>query len=350
MPVSNPRATDRSVADSGATRWASASSTLNRCAPGLALCAVAAAVSIALASQIPSVSPLLIAIVLGAVVVNVTAVQERFVPGIAVAAKSLLRAGIALLGLQLLLGDMMNLGWTVMVTVVAVVGIGMVSTLWIGDLLGVARSQRLLIACGFSICGAAAVAAAEGTCDADEEDTVTAIALVVVCGTLMIPLVPVLSTVLELSPVEAGMWAGASIHEVAQVVAAGGAIGGDALGVAVIVKLARVLLLAPVIIAIGFTQRRRVLRVPGQKRPPLVPTFIIAFLACAALRSSGIVPTLVLNAAQPVQNALLASAMFALGTGVSYSALRKVGPKPVILAVAATLIVTSVALVGVLLR
>lgn len=324
-------------------------SQIARYAPGLALCAVASAASIALSSLVPAMSPLLISIILGALLVNSLQLPERVAPGTGFAAKTLLRAGIALLGFQLLLADIVDLGWVVILTVVAVVVIGIASTWYLGGLMGVGRAQRLLIACGFSICGAAAVAAAEDVADADEEETVTAIALVVVFGTLMIPVIPLLASAIGLSPTEAGVWAGASIHEVAQVVAAGGAIGGTALGVAVIVKLARVLLLAPVIVGIGIAQRRQGTTAPGEKRPPLVPLFIIAFMVCVVLRSSGIVPEFVTDSAQHVETVFLTAAMFALGTGVKFSSLREVGPKPVALAGVATVIVAGVALSGALL-
>ncbi|ODQ95657.1 hypothetical protein BFG51_03320 [Dietzia alimentaria] len=323
--------------------------TLRSQAPGLALCAVATAASVAISSFVPALSPLLIAIILGALLVNTLRIRESFAPGIAFSAKKLLRVGIALLGFQLLLSDIFDLGWGVILTVVAVVVVGISSTVYLGGLLGLSWAQRLLIACGFSICGAAAVAAAESVVDAEEEETMTAIALVVVFGTLMIPVIPLLAAALGLSPVESGIWAGASIHEVAQVVAAGGAIGGGALGVAVIVKLARVLLLAPVIVGIGLVQRRQGMGSPEKKRPPLVPFFIVAFLACVALRSSGVTPTVVVDSAQVAQTVLLTAAMFALGTGVEFSALRKVGPRPIVLAGASTVIVAVVALAGALL-
>lgn len=317
-------------------------------APGLTLCAVATAASIAVSSFVSAMSPLLISIILGALLVNTLRIHELFAPGLSFSAKKLLRVGIALLGFQLLITDIFNLGWEVILTVVAVVVIGISSTLYLGGLLGLSWAQRLLIACGFSICGAAAVAAADSVAGAEEEETLTAIALVVVFGTLMIPLVPLLAATLGLSSVESGIWAGASIHEVAQVVAAGGAMGGAALGIAVIVKLARVLLLAPVIIGIGLVQRKQGTETPGKKRPPLVPFFIIAFLACVALRSSGVMPAAILDSAQFVQTTLLTAAMFALGTGVKFSTLRKVGARPIVLAGAATIIVAGVGLAGAL--
>ena len=116
-----------------------------------------------------------------------------------------------------------------------------------------------------------------------------------------------------------------------------------------IVKLARVLLLAPVIVGIGLAQRRRGTTDPGEKRPPLVPLFIIAFMACVVLRSTGIVPEFVTDSAQHIETVFLTAAMFALGTGVKFASLREVGPRPVALAGVATVIVAGVALSGALL-
>ena len=323
--------------------------TLQGHAPGLALCAVATAVSVAISSFVPAMSPLLISIILGALLINTLRIHERFAPGIGFSAKKLLRVGIALLGFQLLLSDIFNLGWGVILTVVAVVVSGISSTLYLGGLLGLSWAQRLLIACGFSICGGAAVAAAVRVVAAEDAGTRAALPGGGVVGTQRLPRITLLAAALGLSPIESGIWAGASIHEVAQVVAAGGAIGGTALGVAVIVKLARVLLLAPVIVGIGIAQHRQGTGAPDKKRSPLVPFFIIAFLACVALRSSGVVPAFVIDSAQVVQTTLLTAAMFALGTGVKFSTLRKVGARPVILAGAATIIVSVVGLTGALL-
>lgn len=317
--------------------------------PGLALCGVATLLSLALGRLLPGMSPLLVAIVLGAILANLGRVAPGSRPGLAVASTSLLRIGIALLGLQLALGDILGLGWRLIVVVISVVVLGVAGTMAAGAALGVGWTQRVLIACGFSICGAAAVAALDGVVDADEEEVATAVALVVIFGTLMIPAVPLLAVATGLSDETAGAWAGASVHEVAQVVAAGGAIGGSALAVAVVVKLARVLMLAPVVTVLGQRQRRRAGAVPGVRRPPLVPLFIVAFLACVLLRSSGLLAPVVLDTAGMAQTALLCAAMFALGTGVRLSTLRSVGARPFVLAALSTVWVSGIALAGVLL-
>ncbi|MGW5381060.1 YeiH family protein [Nocardia sp. NPDC003963] len=317
-------------------------------AAGIALCGAGAAASMGIGHLVPAVSPLLIAIALGAVPANLGAVPGWIRPGLDFSAKRLLRVGVALLGLRLLFSDVIGLGWGVIAVVVAIVVLGIAGTFYAGKLLGLSWTQRVLIACGFSICGAAAVAATGGVVDAEEEELLTAVALVVVFGTLMIPAVPLLANALGLSERQAGIWAGGSIHEVAQAVAAGGMIGGGALAVATLVKLARVLMLAPVLACLG-ARRRRMSEGADTARPPLVPLFVIGFLGCVALRSSGLLPRALIDTAQLVQTALLAAAMFALGTGVRVSLLRSVGPRPIVLATLSTVWVASVALVGTLL-
>ena len=315
-------------------------------APGLLLTAVATGIAMGVGHFLPTVSPLLIAIVAGAVLANVVELPQRVMPGLTFSSKRLLRLGVALLGLQLMFSDILGLGAGMIVVVVAIVGLGIAGSMLVGKWLGLEWKQRLLIACGFSICGAAAAAAVDGVIEADEEDLLTTVALVVIFGTLMIPAIPLFAHLLGLDDTTAGLWAGGSIHEVAQVVAAGSSIGGGALAVAVVAKLARVTMLAPVIAFIGVRQRRTQ-QSPTAKYPPLVPLFVVGFLACAALRTTGTLPDGVISTAKLAQTALLTAAMFALGAGVRVAALRKVGPRPFILASISTVWVAGIALAGI---
>lgn len=315
--------------------------------PGLLLCLTGGTIALVVNQFVPPISALLFAIVLGAIVGNLWKVPAIMAPGVAVAGKRILRVGIILLGLQLVLGDLLELGPGMVGVAVVVVAVGLIGTVLIGRAMGIPPAQRILIACGFSICGAAAVAACDGVVDAEDEDVATGIALVVLFGTIMIPLVPVLVTVLNFDPELGGLWAGASIHEVAQVVAAAGIIGGGALKGAVIVKLTRVLMLAPVMAVLGILQRRKIAGDSQVKPPPLVPLFVLGFLAMVALASLEILPPPVLDVAEIVQTACLAIAMFALGLGVRIKSLIKVGPKPLFLGTASTVLIAVVALGGV---
>lgn len=317
---------------------------------GVLACFAVAAGVLGLVNLLPGVSAMLVAILLGVVFRNVVGVPRRFEAGVTYTSKTVLRAGIILLGFQLAVGDILSLGWGVAAMVVLIVTVGVAGTYYLGRLLKLNRSQSLLVASGFSICGAAAVAAASDVVEAEEEDTLTSIALVVVFGTSMIPLVPFLAGVLGLSDHTAGLWTGGGVHEVAQVVAIGGMLGGTALSVAVLVKLARVLMLAPVMTVLSWSTRRAqdMQSRPKSKRPPLVPVFVTAFLIAVALRSMGIVPALVLDGSQWLQAFFLTAAMFGLGCGVKASYFRSIGVRPVILASASTVIVVAVAFFGAL--
>lgn len=316
--------------------------------PGLGLAFAAVAIAHFGSLIFPSFNMLLIAIVLGIAVRNLIPLPRVFNPGLNFSAKRLLRLGIVLLGLQLAIGSIVSLGPGIAVLIVLVVIAGFTTTLVVGHWLGVNMSQRLLIACGFSICGAAAVAAAEGVLETeDESEVITAIALVVLFGTLMIPTIPLLTSLLGLTQLQGGLWAGAAVHEVAQVVAAGGAISSIALELAVLVKLGRVLLLAPVVMGLSIYRRRVVSRTASQnKKPPLVPLFVLGFIGMMALASSGLVPPAGLEVASMVQAVVLAAAMFALGASVEVRSLLRVGPRPLLLALAATVAIALVALGG----
>lgn len=334
---------------SGRDASGAAAASRDRLTPGLLLCGAAVGASLGVTYLLPVVSALLVAILLGVVVGNTVTLPAATQPGLRFAAKRLLRLGVVLLGLQLVLADILGLGVGMIATVVAVVTLGIAGTLAAGHVLGVRPGQRLLIACGFSICGAAAIAAADGVVDAEEEDVVTAIALVVIFGTLMIPGVPLAAGLLGLSQEQAGLWAGGSVHEVAQVVAVGGTLGSSALAAAVVVKLARVLMLAPVLAVMSWQHRRHTPPTEGATIPPLVPLFVLGFLAMVSLRSSGILSEPIIHAAQISQTVLLSAAMFALGCSVRLSTMKRVSPRTLALAAASTLIVATTALTGVLL-
>ncbi len=316
--------------------------------PGVGLALAAAGVAVVLNLWVPALSPLLVAIVLGAALSNLAGIAHRapgLQPGLAVASKSFLRLGIVALGLQLVLTDIAALGWGVVLGVAGVVAGGIGATLLAGRWLKVAPSQTLLIACGFSICGAAAVAGIDGVLTRRKsEETATAVALVVVFGTVMIGVLPALAGVLGLDSHASGIWAGACIHEVAQVVAAGAIMGAPALKVAVVVKLARVLLLAPVLSVICWRQRREAPVSAGAKRPPLVPLFVVGFLAMVLLRSVAVLPAEFLAGAKIVETALLSAAMFALGCSVHWTVVRRAGGRTLALAAVATGVVTLLGL------
>lgn len=275
----------------------------------------------------PSLSPLLVATLLGFLVANVHPIGPRLAPGLAVTSRRVLRIGVALLGMQIALGEIGALGWGAVVVVIAVVAGGLALGVFVGRALGVNPARALLLAVGTSICGAAAVVAAASVSESEEEDIAVALTLIVTIGSVAMIVFPLLAAAAGFSDEQAGAWLGGSIHEVGQVVVAAGIVGGNALHVAVVVKLTRVLLLAPVLVLLTM----RLPRTPAadrigspipSARPPVVPLFVAVFVGLVALRSSVALPTTLLTAAQLIQNLALAAAMFSLGCSIPARALR----------------------------
>ncbi|HJX78945.1 YeiH family protein [Glutamicibacter sp.] len=326
----------------------SAFASIKSVAPGLAVCLVTGLLCIFASRFLSGFSALLLAILLGAIWRNLAPVPQALNPGIAIASKKLLRLGIVFLGLQLSLGTIIGLGPGVLLVVLLSVGVTFAATLWIGGKMGIELPQRLLIATGFSICGAAAVAGTEGVTRAKQDQVATAIGLVVLFGTLMIPAMPLLGALLGFDDRSTGMLIGASTHEVAQVVAAGGSVSAAALAVAVTVKLARVVLLAPIIAGLGLYMRRKH-SVEGGKNPPLIPLFVLGFIVAMLLRTTGLLPESVLSMMQNLQTLLLAAAMFALGLGVHLRSIVKSGGKALVLGLCGTLVIIVVATAGTML-
>lgn len=320
--------------------------------PGLLVTGVGVVLALLAHRLAGQVGVLTWAVLFGAVAANTALLPPRTRPGLQVATKRLLRIGVVLLGFSLSLVSIAELGLPVIALVVVTLLCTLVATTWAGLRLRLGRPRSLLIATGFAICGAAAIAAMEENAEADEDDVAVAIAMVTLCGTIAMIALPLLQGPLGLDDVHFGMWAGASVHEVGQVVAAATPAGATALAVAVVVKLTRVLLLAPVVAGVSVVRQRR-LRADGRtadtSAPPLVPLFVLGFLLCVVIRSTGVLggPTLeVLSGAQTVA---LAAALFGLGTGVHVRSLVRDSGPVLVLAVLSTILVAAVSLGGVLL-
>lgn len=322
--------------------------------PGLGLVAVCVAVAQIVGELVPSVSPLVAAVAIGALLANVGLLPDWARAGMHFAAKRLLRVGIVLLGFRLAVGDVLALGGPGLIVVTLVVTTTFFGTQWLGRCLGVSRSLSLLIATGFSICGASAVAAVEGVAKADEEEVAFSIGLVTLCGSLAIVVLPALSGPLGLGGSAFGAWAGGSVHDVAQVVATASTAGPVALNTAVIVKLTRVVLLAPLVAGITFSRRRATTTgaaesavAPPASMPPILPLFVAGFLAAIALRSASVVPAGWLGPIATIETLTLAAALVGLGTGTRIAKLRQLGGRPLLLALASWLLVAVASYVGV---
>ncbi len=313
--------------------------------PGLLAVAGATAVAFAVSHVFPAVNPSTVAVVLGAVAVNLGLHHPVLHPGSSVASHRLLRVAVVLLGLQLALPQLLHLGPGGLEVVLVTVAVTFGGTRLMGRLLGLSPARSLLIATGFSICGASAVAAMEEVAGGDDDDTGIAIALVTLCGSLAIIVLPALRGPLGLDPTAFGSWVGASVHDVGQTVATAARVHGS-LTTAVVVKLSRVVLLAPLVAGVSLTRARK--GVGGSdRRPPPVPLFVAGFLGAVALTSTGLLPAGVLDAAKTAQGVLLAAALVGLGTGIHLPTLRRTGGRAVVLGLASWLLVAVVSYAGV---
>jgi len=291
---------------------------------GVLLAAAGGLLAWGIHALVPAIPLLTAAVGLGIVVAQVPAARLSLLgplaPGLSLASKRFMRIGIVLLGLKLSLIDIAELGWVSIVTVVAIVLLTFGATWWLGNLFRLPGHQPLLLATGFAICGASAIGAMSGVVKAGQKDTATPVALVTLCGTLAIAVLPALWHPLSLSNDQFGHWVGASVHDVGQVVATAQIAGTSALAIAVIVKLTRVLMLAPMVSIAALVVHRRNDGTESTgstaKRPPIVPLFVAAFIAATLLRTFVPLPDQLLEIADLAQTALLAMALFGLGSAV----------------------------------
>ncbi|MEU2879946.1 putative sulfate exporter family transporter, partial [Streptomyces sp. NPDC007070] len=332
--------------------------------PGLAVAAAGVALAWTAHRVLPAVPLLTAAIVLGVAAAHLpgprAVVRGVARPGLSFAGKRLMRAGVVLLGLSVGLGDVLGLGWETVAMVLGTVAATFAGTVWLGRRMGLPGDQPLLIATGYAICGASAIGAMSEVSDSEEEDVATAVALVTLCGTLAIVVLPLLHRPLGLDATQFGRWVGAGVHDVGQVVATAQTAGPTALREAVLVKLMRVAMLAPLVAAVGLSLRRRrtggsgtAHTAPdgarGARRAPIVPLFVAGFLAMTALRSTGLLAQPVLTAAHQAQELLLAAALVGLGSAVHLPSLVRGGGRVAALGLCSWLVIAGVSYGGVLL-
>ncbi|MCF6525833.1 YeiH family protein [Streptomyces sp. JJ36] len=347
-----------------------------RTLPGLALAVAGVAAAWGVHLLLPAVPMLSTALLLGLAAAHLPGargfVRGTGRPGLTLAGKRLMRLGVVLLGLGLGLDDVLGLGWETVVMVVLVVAATLAGTWWLGRRLGLGGDQPLLVATGYAVCGASAIGAVAEVRRSEERDVATAVALVTLCGTLAVAVLPLLHGPLGLTDAQFGRWVGAGVHDVGQVVATAQTAGGTALGEAVLVKLLRVAMLAPLVAAVAVAVARRcreraaapdgtggtgradagappVSGRAGRPLPAPVPLFVLGFLALAAVRTTGAVPHAALEAAGFAKEALLGAALFGLGSAVHLPSLARTGVRVAALGLGAWVVIGGASYAGVLL-
>ncbi len=299
-----------------------------------------------------SFSPLIVGIILGMIYANSlrNRLPETWVPGIKFCTKQILRAGIVLYGFRLTLTQVAEVGIPAVVVDSIIVAGTIFLGIWFGRLLKMDKDTALMTATGSSICGAAAVLGAEPVVKCESHKTAIAVSTVVIFGTLSMFLYPIMyrTGLLDgLTDTEVAIYTGSTLHEVAHVAGAGNAMDPtDALGIAgtaTITKMIRVMMLAPVLVIMGFAlagSRRKESGAKAEKGKITIPWFAFGFIAIIGVNSllqyltgAPTVKDIPLNGViEYIDTFMLTMAMTALGTDTSFDKFKKAGAKPFVLA------------------
>ena len=337
-----------------------------RLLPGVALCAAVTAAATALqfaetrAVGEPYLEALVLAILIGVAIRTAWTPGPRWAPGIAFSAKILLEVAVVMLGASVSAATVMALGPALIGGIALLVTVAIGSSYGLCRLLGLPRRMEILVACGNSICGNSAIAAVAPVIGADGDEVASSIAFTAVLGVVVVLVLPLLVPVLRMSLTQYGVLAGLTVYAVPQVLAATLPIGALSNQVGTVVKLVRVLMLGPVVLALSLVTGRRRDEAddsaphatadgrPHRGRPALhelVPWFIVGFLVVLAVRSFGLIPAAALPPIAGTASLLTTVSMAALGLGVDVRVVAKAGLR-VTAAVTASLVVLGVIAFG----
>ncbi|HEY1329771.1 MAG TPA: putative sulfate exporter family transporter [Casimicrobiaceae bacterium] len=296
--------------------------------PGLLL-SVVIAVASAFIAQSRGGPTLLYALLLG-MALNPVAMEGKAKAGVDVAARNVLRIGVALLGARITFEQVGTLGWRGVVLVASAVAITIASGSLLSRALGLSRRLGVLTGGATAICGASAAIAIATVLPRDDKsdrELVFTVAGVTVLSTLAMVLYPLIAHAIGLDMRQTGLFLGGTIHDVAQVVGAGYSISPEAGDFAVLAKLFRVAMLLPVVVAISLVVRHRFQRVDTRGRDPLLPRFLLAFGALVVIGSMGLIPAGVSTALGELARACLVVAIAAVGLKTSPLEMKRVGAR-----------------------
>lgn len=306
--------------------------------------ALASCVCMALATlpvlQQYAVSPLTVAIILGMLLGNTlwSAVGQWLPEGLLFSKQRLLRLGIVLYGMKITLAQLLYVGWPAFWVDLAMVASTFALALFVGQRLRLPEGLTVLTGAGAAICGAAAVLATQSVAKASERETGVAVATVVVFGTLAMLLYPMLAALIVPHDASVAAWfawgiyTGASVHEVAQVAAAGAAVNPQVADVAVMTKMIRVMLLAPFLLLLPYVVRWFFRHEKQQHSKMVIPWFALGFVVMVVLNSMVDLPPAWRHNINIFDTFLLTTAMFALGLTTRWQSVKQAGLQPLVLA------------------
>ena len=325
--------------------------------PGILLClgVTAAALAVQLVETRlfghPWIEALVLAILIGTAVRTAWTPGPQYRAGVTFCAKTVLEVAVLLLGASLSLQTIAAAGPALLVAIAVLVMAALASTYGFGRAMGLPVRMAILVAAGNSICGNSAIAAVAPVIGASSKDVASSIAFTAVLGVVVVLLLPLLAPLLHMTQIQYGVLAGLTVYAVPQVLAATAPIGTLAVQTGTLVKLVRVLMLGPLVMVLSIGAARHAAASGGARRRmsvnQMVPWFILGFLALAALRSAGLLPTAALPPLAWASMALTIVSMAALGLGVDVRTVAKAGPAvtATVLASLAMLLVVSLGLI-----
>lgn len=319
--------------------------------PGVLLC-VLIALAASFLGEHAGGPPLVYALGLG-LALNFVAGHERVGAGLEVCARTALRIGVALLGARITVHQIAGLGMGTALAVAFAVAGTIALGIGLARAFGLSRDIGIVSGCSVGICGASAALAVAAALPPTKENahfTLLAVIGVTILSTFAMVLYPLVASLAGLDPLQAGVFLGGSIHDVAQVVAAGLVLGPDAADTAAIVKLFRIALLAPIVMLVAIVYRERLRSRGPRQKVPLLPGFMVGFLALVVLASTGVVPPGAADAAGTVSRWLLMVAIAAAGIKTHLGDLRRLGWRPLVMLAGETIFIAGFVLAAIVLR
>lgn len=323
--------------------------------PGVLLTAAIALVATGIGSVLPVLGSAVPAIIIGVLLSllrpRIMRTHEktdaRIQPGIAYSSKFLLQLAVVLLGVQLSLGSILQVGLESLPIMLTTLTVCLLGAWLIGRMLRTERRLTTLIGVGTGICGASAIAAISPVIGAASAEIAYAVSTIFLFNILAVIVFPVIGHALNLDPHTFGLFAGTAVNDTSSVVAAAGAYSTAALGFAVVVKLVRTLMIIPISVGLSVMEARRDgngQRLNGKRIAKLVPWFLIGFIVVAVINSTGLIPDAPREVLVTLSVFLIAMALAGIGLSTDIPALRRAGWRPLALGGILWMLVTLTAL------
>ena len=331
--------------------------------PGVSIAVVVAVVATVVGARVPIIGAPVTGIVLGVAIAAGLGRKAALGPGIAFASTTVLQTSVVVLGSQLSVRQIVTVGVSSLPVMLGTLATCLVAAYWIGRWLGVAGDLRTLIGVGTGICGASAIAAVTPVIGAAGVDVAYAMSTIFLFNVSAVLVFPVVGHLLGMSQRVFGLFAGTAVNDMSSVVATATTYGHQAAGYAVVVKLTRTLLIIPISLGLAALAARRArAREPTPAAPPaggtqvtgtgtstvrigrLVPRFLIGFVIVATANTGGLIPPPVHAGLGELAVFLITVALSAIGLSTDLSALRRAGPRPLVLGASLWVVVSLTSL------